>query len=292
MPRISGAAKRPTSIEVNMAKLYYTPHDSFDFKRLPSLPAAGLGDFGNVNPVIFDGDSISFTQKGGGKSCTARLAKGEYYIRSLTIERQFMVPTGGETAVTVLIECRSQPKCEITGSRRKNGMLKAKAIPLGNLVNQMNFVRIELSDICSHWKVRGAARGKTLDALKTQLEQHCAGYMSIAPAEPNPRSGFRSNPTEEHETLPNGVHKTSAVSAVSSTPMVHHLQPETSVNHPSSTVTSAVPMSVPQTPAILHQQTGRKRTLEEMEAQYDEIEKVEKDFMASIREKKEKLWEE
>ncbi|KAL8769058.1 MAG: hypothetical protein Q9209_004844 [Squamulea sp. 1 TL-2023] len=290
MPRISGAARIPVSIEVDMAKLYYTLCGSFQYKRLPSFPAAGLGEFGNVNPVIFDRDAISFTQKGDGNSCAARLAKGEYSIHSLTLERQFMEPTGDDTAITVLIRCHSQPKCEITSSRRKNGMLKAKAIPLGKFVGQMEFIRIELNNIPSHWKVRGATKGKTLAALKTQLEQLCLGYESTAPAEPIFGSEFRSILSEEDEALPSDVNETPSKSDSILTPMGHHLQPATSDNHPSSTVNSAVPMSVPQTPAILHQHTARKRKLVEMKAQYDEIEK-EEDFMAKSREKKEKLWE-
>ncbi|KAL8753347.1 MAG: hypothetical protein Q9199_005114 [Rusavskia elegans] len=182
MPLTSAAAKSPTSIDVNMAILFFRRHYTSKTERLPNLPAAGLGE-SNVSPVTFDQDSISFTQKANGSSCVVRLAKRDYTLQSLAFETPFMAPRDDESVIVASIVCHSQPKCEITPSKRKNGMLEARKIPLRKLASEMYIVRIELSEALCYWKVRGATKGKTLAAVKSQLDHVCVGYNSTPVAE-------------------------------------------------------------------------------------------------------------
>lgn len=217
-----------------------------------------------------------------------------------------MAQRDDESVIVASIVCHSQPKCEITPSKRKNSMLEARKIPLRKLANEMYIVRIELSEALCYWKVRGATKGKTLAAVKSQLDHVCVGYNSTPVAESWGPSQLKAALYSEDEDSGKGFiisrPKLLAMSTAAGYPPrpasnnpshpASNNQPSSNLPHPDLPPPGKPPHQAPPTLTAQQHPTGLKRKLEEMKTQYDEIEKEEKDFMVRSRAKKEKLWQE
>ena len=80
MPLTPDAASRLISMEVKEASLFYYKHHSPNLERLPSLSRSEFEYVGDVGPIIFDRDAISFTQTDYWSSAVVRLATGDSNI--------------------------------------------------------------------------------------------------------------------------------------------------------------------------------------------------------------------
>ncbi|KAL8878676.1 MAG: hypothetical protein Q9198_003566 [Flavoplaca austrocitrina] len=296
MPR-KPVTKNPTSIEVGMAKVFFSRWDSFKTERLPPFAASALGS-SNIGPVTFDRESISFAQRGKGNSCVVRLMKGDFTLESLEFEKTI---SSLSNAVTIVanISCHKKPLYELTPSKRKNGILEAQKIPLGQVASKMASIRIELTDERSHWKVRGVTKGKTLTDLKRQLDIICAGSYVSMTALLNKRDSEDEDPLEEDQIPTSEVVSTATDSQPRPASRNNQLSSPThpikrpfpaKISFPGNPYTPSV--SLPQTPPSLtapKKSTNLKRKLDALKAQYNKIDKEEKEFIKRSRAKKEKL---
>ncbi|KAI4271180.1 MAG: hypothetical protein LQ337_006194 [Flavoplaca oasis] len=227
--------------------------------------------------------------------------KGDFILESLEFEEPVMSFSKSKIIITD-ISCLKEPKYELTPSKRKNGMLEAQKIPLGKVASQMGSIRIELTDIPSHWKVRGVTKGKTLTELKRQLDIICAGFYASEATLLNTMDSEDEDPLEEDQkptseivaaTIDSQPLPASRNNQLSTPPHSKNRPLPAKVSFPGNHYTPS--MSIPQTPpssTAPKESKNLKRKLDALKAEYNKIEKEEKEFIERSRAKKEKLWQE
>ena len=310
MPPTPDVANRLTSMRVDEARLYYYKHPSPNLERLPPLSGSELECVGDVKPIRFDRDAISFIQSEDRNSAVVQPATGDYTLQSVTVEKPFepVYWRNDEHVMVAHIICHGQPQCEFSAYRRKHGMPIARALPLGKHASQMHSIRVEFGDICSWWEVsRRKKKGWTSAAVQTQLERLFALYTASTLCGLDPEHGYempfhistkiRPSRSIGHEALPwSEAESNTAVKPAQPSPSRGYppkLPLPTSISPPTSrALTSTVLPQATSTSTILQNPRVLKRKLDEMIVHYDKIDEEEKKSMANCREKKEKLWAE
>ena len=353
MPFRSRTEDRFESVEFELGTLYYRTTQLNQWKRLPSLSNETFG--WNLTLVMFDGNSISVTQKSRGTGCTLKLEKGRFKIGKVDLPP--IIGRYEDSILAVNIQVNEEAKYIISSDSGAKGLIKAHEIPLAELGTQMKYIRLELFQDPHYCKVDGLTKPRTPYATLVILRKLCA-----AAAEQTDSVDLERTPESEthssHDDAPqeavvflqkavitpqnstsnstvqqfistlapqppsSNIHVPAPISRSSSadSPQRHKAQKRTlaeiSVEHkdikkeedehnsvppPISTLapqhhstdiqaSAPVPSSPSATMAPHHQ--AAKRTLAEIDAAYEEIEKQEEDFLANCRERKKMLREE
>lgn len=291
-------------MELDQAVLYYGTEDSSATILLPSPPAVWHGQYGNVTSVKLKQSSISFIQKRKEDSCVADLEGRTFSIRSFSFERPYKPQYFDQTVLVATLECYSSPKCKLISNRHPYALPKAEAIPLYKRAGEMRLIRLELNEEPSKWTVRGTRKAQTAGTFRCQLERLYAPHTSLASTDPE----SQSQPKVESDhgdapparSPPVSLSGPEAVSAAAggppfaapsnghptSLPLPATLPP--SASHP---IAGTLPPPAPPRSTTRQHPRVLKRKVEEMEAQYNEIEEEEEEFVVRCGERKEQLWQ-
>ncbi|KAL8826242.1 MAG: hypothetical protein Q9170_007473 [Blastenia crenularia] len=285
------------SLEINMAWLFYQrmESESFDYRNiLPQLPAAGLSEYGNVGPVKFRQGDIIIASKARGKSATLELLKGCYTVESLQMEKSLIDHQSAKEVVALTIVVKVFSECYCTGRG-----VKARSFPLAMFATTMKSIRLELDKGRHNWKGLGRIKKdifghQSPDDILDQLKLLRLGSPPNNTAQPvvkaeSPQSRVTNASTNRASPKPSAPTPQGATPSSSATL-------SSSVNYQTSQASSdrlhlsSGPTSLqPATPLV---STNKKRTRAEIDAQYDELEKEEEEFVARSRERKKQLREE
>ena len=307
MPPTPDAANRLISMEIKEARLYYYKYNVPPLDQLSTLWESDFKCVGDVKPVEFKRDAVSFTQsksKRGDKRVVMQLTTGHYTLQSFTVEEP-LVPVhwnNDEPVMVVQMECHRYPQRDFETCPCNNSK---PMLPLEKYANQMRFIRIEFGELCSWWKVSSPREGWTDTAVQTQLEQLFALYTTSTLCDPDPEPGHRMpfHLSNTYKLTPSCDPEASPWSEAEPSATANPAHPSSSSGHPpelpyftspspptSRALTSTLLHQPSPTSTILQHPSVLKRKLDEMIVHYDKIEEEEKKSMASCREKKEKLW--
>ncbi|CAO1605328.1 hypothetical protein XANCAGTX0491_008849 [Xanthoria calcicola] len=301
MPPTPDAANRLLRMEVTKARLYYYKHHSPSLEQLQAVSGSEFECVGDVK-AKFDRDAISFTQRENGNNAVVRLATGDYTLHSLAVEKSFLSFHWwtSEPIMVAYFLCHGSPKCEMTASRRKDGIPIAPALPLGNFASQMHFIRMEFRCIVSVWNESGPS-------VRLELDQLFALYTAstLCGPEPEPEFIVPFIIYNRYKLRPASVPGASSWSEAGSSAAAKLVQLSASTRHPTripiprspspssgrALTSTLLPQSSP-TSTVIHHPRVLKRKLDELIVHYDAIEEEEKNSIASCRERKGKLWAE
>lgn len=274
-------------MQVGLGRLYYQRHDFDHWRPLPRLRAVTLGEY-SLRTVLFDEGVICFPQKAMGDNCTLRLGKGDYNLYLLSSSNAVRVHDGNNAGIAIEFQCIGELQCEITSSRGEKGETTAQAFPLAQLARHIRHIRLELSESPHNWKIVGAQKPKTSTQSARAAPHWCRSseVTQISQAKPAPKSLNAATPVPLSRETPSSITGPASVKPIviiDSTGRSSSLASRVHANamHPQ------IPLVL--TPAQLPK--SRKRTLTEIEAEEDNLEK-EKVFMAKYRERKRQLREE